>query len=530
MAVAATVVVAVAVVAGALVASHGNGHGRPATIATIASTTTTGPASTTTTTAPGGVGGPTAAWVRAENALPGTADWALTKPALSHQIEGYANQVSIDRNGSVNLYVSTTAPSYVVQAYRMGWYGGLGARLVWTSGTQAGTTQSEATITPGVNTVEEHWTPSLAVVTAGWPPGDYLFKLVASTGWQSYIPLTIRDDASEAAFVINNSVTTWQAYNLFGGYDLYAGPKGYASRARIVSFDRPYTLGTGSGDFLGNEFHMVELVESLGLDITYVTSLDVDEHPELLLRHKAFVSLGHDEYYSLVMRNALQAARDAGVNLMFLGANAIYRHIRFAPSPLGPDRHEIDYKDATADPLYGKDNADVTPVAWRDPPNDAPENAIVGDYYQCNPVKADMVITDPTGWVFAGTGVTQDLHLVDVVGSEYDHYTPAPPAPQNITILARSPLVCQHQQDYSDMTYYTAPSGGGVFATGTNLWIPLFNPGCALPCSGTTLIRVTENVLAAFGSGPAGRLHPSVSNLATVPTYGNGHIVDHSTN
>jgi hypothetical protein len=484
---------------------------------------------TTTTVAPPGPGGPTAAWVIAENANPGTTGWNLTEPALSHQIEGYAGEVSINRGGNVNLFVSTTAASYVVQAYRMGWYGGTGGRLVWTSPPEPGVHQSLATLTPGVNTVEEQWTPSLAVDAAGWPPGDYLFKLVASTGWQSYVPLTIRDDASTATFVVKNSVTTWQAYNLFGGYDLYAGPRGYASRASIVSFDRPYTIGTGSGDFLGNEFHLVELVESLGLDVTYVTDIDVDEHPDLLLRHKAFVSLGHDEYYSLAMRNGLLAARDAGVNLMFLGANAIYRHVRFEPSPLGTDRREIDYKDPARDPLLGKDDADVTPVAWRDPPNNAPENAIIGDYYQCNPVKADMVITDPGAWVFAGTGVTLNTHLVDVVGSEYDHYSPAPPAPQNVTVLARSPLVCQRQRDYSDMTYYTAPSGAGVFATGTNLWIPLFNPACALPCSGTTLIKVTENVLAAFGTGPAGRLHPSVNNLASLPSTGTGQVTDNST-
>ncbi|HEU5002097.1 MAG TPA: N,N-dimethylformamidase beta subunit family domain-containing protein [Actinomycetota bacterium] len=461
-----------------------------------------------------GPGAPTADWVVTENAQPGTRDWLLTKPAKNHEIEGYANAVSINAGGSATLFVSTGAPTFHVDAYRMGYYSGAQGRHIWSSPELPGVTQTACALTPGVNTVSCAWQPSLTVPTgAGWPEGDYLFKLVASTGWQSYVPLTIRNDGSTAAYEIDNDVTTWQAYNLYGGYDLYQGPGGYASRSRIVSFDRPYTLGTGSGDFLGNELHVVSLMESLGLDVTYSTDVDLDQHPELLLAHKAFLSLGHDEYYSLAMRTGLQGAVNQGINLVFFGANAIYRHIRFQPSPNGPDRLEVDYKAAAEDPLNGKDNADVTPVAWRDPPNSLPESAIIGDYYQCNPVTADMVITDPSSWLFAGTGVAQGTQLTDLVGTEYDHFDPKAPGPRNVTVLARSPLVCQKRADYADMTYYTAPSGAGVFASGTLNWVPKMVPTpCAFPCPGPTVVRVTENILAAFGSGPAGRAHPSTAN------------------
>src|SRR5579864_2778502 len=143
------------------------------------------------------------------------------------------------------------------------------------------------------------------------------------------------------------------------------------------------------------------------------------------------------------MRAGLQGALGHGINLVFFGANAIYRHIRFQPSPNGPDRLEVDYKDAAEDPLNGTDSADVTPVAWRDPPNSLPESAIIGDYYQCNPVTANMVIADPSSWIFTGTGVTRGTELTDLVGTEYDHYDPKAPGPRNVTVLARSPLVCQ---------------------------------------------------------------------------------------
>jgi hypothetical protein len=466
-----------------------------------------------------GPGAPVAPWVILENQRPGTRAWLLTRPSTHHEIEGFANTVSIDVGGTVNLYISTTAPSYHVEAFRMGYYGGDQGRLVWTSPEVTGTVQAPCTRAPGVNTVSCPWAASMSVPTtaSSWPQGDYLFKLVASTGFQSYIPLTIRDDASTAAYLIDNDVTTWQAYNLFGGYDLYQGLGGFANRSRIVSFDRPYTLGTGSGDFLGNELHAVSLMESLGLDVSYSTDVDLDENPALVLNHRVFLSLGHDEYYSLAMRNGLQAGLAKGVNLIFFGANAIYRHIRFQPSALGPDRLEVDYKSAQEDPLYGKDNADVTPVAWRDPPNNLPESEIIGDYYQCNPVLADMVISDPGSWVFQGTGVKAGTHLAKLVGTEYDHYDPAAPGPRNVTILARSPVTC-NGPSYADMTYYTAASGAGVFATGTLNWVPDMVPACTGPdCPGPTVVRVTENVLLAFGAGPAGRVHPSVANWQTTP-------------
>src|SRR2546421_5425720 len=77
---------------------------------------------------PPGPYGPTAAWVVAENAKPGTPNWALSNRARQHQIEGYADRVSIGVSGTVHLLVSTTAPAFKVEAYRMGYYGGAGGR------------------------------------------------------------------------------------------------------------------------------------------------------------------------------------------------------------------------------------------------------------------------------------------------------------------------------------------------------------------------------------------------------------------
>ena len=174
---------------------------------------------------------------------------------------------------------------------------------------------------------------------------------------------------------------------------------------------------------------------------------------------------------------------------------------------------------------------DVT-VDWRLPPVSEPESSLIGDFYDCNPVKADMVVGDPSAWVFAGTGLDKGDRLKNLVGPEYDRFDSS--GPKNVQIMARSPVNCRGKSSYSDMTYYTAPSGAGVWATGTNWWVSKLSEECS-PVSSTTtssststtfpatprttrkaaicpkqaVIDMTENVLNLFGVGPAGRTHPS---------------------
>ena len=142
-------------------------------------------------------------------------------------------------------------------------------------------------MTPGVGTVSCPWSPTLTLnITTDWLPGCYLLKLVGDGGEEQFVPLTVRDDASLASYVLQNSVTTWQAYNLWGDYSLYygrtaSGGSDFANRARIVSFDRPYpqTWASGAADFVGNELPLLMHLESLGLDLTYWTDVDLHVRP-----------------------------------------------------------------------------------------------------------------------------------------------------------------------------------------------------------------------------------------------------------
>lgn len=456
-----------------------------------------------------------------ENSKPGTSAWRITGHQSLHNIEGYASNVSVDQGNSFRLYVSTTSKSYVIQAYRMGYYQGNLARLIWTSPKLTGQEQGICPLLKPSNTIECNWSPSYIITTnSSWVPGDYLLKLVGNNDAQRWVPITVRNYRSNAAIVIVNAVTTWQAYNKYGEYDLYSGPYGYSDRATKVSFDRPYDyyFGQGAADFPGNELPLVSLVEKMGLNVTYMTNVDIQKRPSLLSNHRVLISLGHDEYYSPQMRQALTDTQQNGTNLVFLGANAIFRRIRFENSKVGVDRIEVNYRSASQDPMSQINPSQVT-TNWPDPPDPRPESALIGIQYACNPVRNAMVITDPNSWIFAGTGLRFGSRIPNLVGSEYDGFSPWDPHPKDLQLLAHSPVLCHNQPGFSDMSYYTTPSDEGVFATGTNLWVAALGTECPPfmgSCPISPVVQITKNVLIAFGSGLPGLTHPSVPNAMQV--------------
>ncbi len=473
-----------------------------------------------------GVGEP--GWVAAENRRPGTAAWHITRRGPSHAIEGYADRVSASAGDAVTVYVSTTARWLHVEAYRMGWYGGARGRLLWRSGRVRGRRQADPSLWPGTNMVQARWVPSLTFrVGDRWPPGAYLLKLVAP-GAQRYVPLTVTDPSSHDPLVVMDAVTTWQAYNDWGGRNLYWGPfMEVGTRSRVVSFDRPYARGDGASDFLHGELPLISLLEQGGLDATYWTDIDLHQHPELLLRHRALLSLGHDEYWSTAMRHGATVARDHGVNLAFLGANAVFRHIRLQASPLGPDRQEVNYKPASAraDPDWRTNRREVT-TDWREPPLHQPESSLLGELYECNPVRADGVVVQSGSWLLAGTELGTGSRLPNLVGPEYDRVMPSFPTPRGVELVLHSPLRCRFHASFSDVTYYTTASGAGVVDTGTSSWICQIDAVCAAGRNNATtsaaVRRITMNLLRAFAAGPAGHLHPSRSNLNHFDTRPSG--------
>ena len=459
----------------------------------------------------------------AENRLPG-GSWELAHRSVHGEVQGFASATSARRGEPVTLYVSTTAATYVVRAFRMGWYGGRLGRLVWTSAPLPGFVQTAVHTVEATHTVSADWRPGPTLDTSSWPPGDYMLRLDAANGYQRFVPLVVRGGNSTGRIVLIEAVTTWQAYSDWGGYTLYRGPGGgFSTRARAVSFDRPYDDSSssdrdGAGQFVTRELPAVALAEQLGLPLEYATDVDLHADQHLLDGAVGVVSMGHDEYWSLPMRAAVERARDRGVDLAFLGANAVYRRIRFQPSPLGPDRVEVNYKLAAEDPLSGSGRADVT-ADWPAQPQARNESALVGQDYDCFPARADQVVVDPGNWLFAGTGAGPDTRLHLVVGPESDKVSLFAPTPRPLEVLAHTHFLCGGKATTSDVTWYTTPSGSGVFASGSINWVcSITGTRCRGGGGATSVIvrGVTANLLRAFAAGHAGRAHPAHDNVAHV--------------
>ncbi len=488
---------------------------------TARATSASRPSTTTTTPSPSATGPswPSSEAIKAENRKPGDGSWAqgTTEPP-STRVEGFAGRASVAAGEAFPLYLHSLDGPVTVQAFRFGWYGGAGARLVWTSSPVSRVDQPAPQYDGTTRTWSAaNWTPSLTVPTTEWPPGVFVLRVSASSGAANLVPLTVRAPSAQGAVILLNANTTWQAYNHWGGTSLYRGATGFTDRAYAVSFDRPIGYGQGAGDLTGNEAPLVRLAEKLGLPLAYATDTDLHADRHLLDGARAVISLGHDEYYSQAMWDALVAARDRhGTNLAFLGANAIYRHIRLDPTSVGPNRLETDYKDANLDPMLKTNPAEAT-SQWRQPPVPRPESVLTGTYYQCNPVQADMVAAQVDSWLLAGTGLKAGDRLPQLVGSEYDQVTPSAPTPRPIEVLFHSPVTCTGHRQFSDAAYYTTGSGAGVFASGTSSWICGLVLDCTFHPKDQHLVDVittiTSTLLTAFAAGPAGRDHAARDNL-----------------
>ncbi|GAB3067323.1 hypothetical protein GCM10027053_33710 [Intrasporangium mesophilum] len=457
-------------------------------------------------------GGP--GWVRAENARAGTHGWRIGKAEQAGEMDlaGYTDRVSVLPGEDVALRLSSTLGPVTVRAFRLGSYDGVGARQVWVSAPLPVTRQA-APVVDSHRTVRCRWSESLRVSTTGWPEGCYLFRLEAG-GRARYMPFTVRSRTTAGRLVLVSSVLTQQAYNTWGGYSLYQGPdRSLASRSYAVSFDRPYDT-SGAPKVLSFEQGPILVAEGLDVDLAYVTSWDLHHDPGLLAGARGVVSLGHDEYWTVPMRRHVEAARDAGTNVAFLGANALYWRVRLDESA----RLVTCYKSSTLDPHRGQPD---TTAQWRQRPHPDPENSLTGMLYEAFPAQADLVVHDPSFFLFSGTGARAGDAYPGLVATEIDRAYPVAGTPHNLQVVAHTPVPQFQKADtHSDMTYYTAPSGAGVFAVGTMAWCA----GLRGPHSrkriderASTFARtVTENLFREMAAGPMGRSHPARPNLATI--------------
>jgi hypothetical protein len=374
----------------------------------------------------------------------------------------------------------------------------------------------------------------------------------------------VRNDASHSPLLFQTSDTTWQAYNDWGGASFYEG-NGIAGRAFKVSYNRPFTTrGTHPYSYLFNaEYPMIRWLEANGYDVSYMSEIDTDRSGSLLLQHKVFLSVGHDEYWSGQQRANVEAARAAGVNLAFFSGNAVFWKTRWENS-IGPSntpyRTLVCYKETLTG---GKiDPSPTWTGSWRDPsvspPADGnrPENALMGTSFLVNGPEYDAITVPPQYagmrlWRDTGMSTSQTTTFpLGTLGYEWDSAPDNGFAPPGLVYYssttldvpdAHGPFSTGMLLDYGatygpgtathHLTLYRSSSGSLVFGAGTVQWswgldtnhdVPT---GVGAPSTLSTdphMQQATVNLLADMGTQPgslqAGLVAESASTDTTPPS------------
>ncbi|SFA77581.1 protein of unknown function [Rhizobium sp. NFR07] len=439
-------------------------------------------------------------------------------------IQGFATEISTNIGGTVDFKIATDSTQYRLDIYRMGYYGGDGARKVATIEKTLETAQ-----------IQDHPIVDMSLglidcgnwdVSASWQipedavSGVYFAKLVREDGTsgESIVPFIVRDDGSTSDIVFQTSDTTWQAYNAWGGASLYYGEVpvdpadmvGYMppncscgltaiGRASAVSYNRPIITNTspvgGTHDFIfGAESAAISWLEQNGYDVSYISGVDATRDGAQLLNHQAFLSVGHDEYWSAEQRENVEAARDSGVNLAFWSGNECYWKIRWENSIDGngtPYRTMVCYKETWG---TSTDPSDIGTGTWRDPryadPGQEPENSLTGTMFTVDSYRQDAISIpyDFSNLRFWRNTDVADLQpgetfqlTENLLGYEWDSDVENGFRPAGLVNLSLSSIaVDTYLRDYGtsvgsavathSLTMYRAESGALVFGAGTVFW------------------------------------------------------------
>jgi len=513
--------------------------------------------------------------IEAENCLPGTNSSVWTVDGSGDPtIQGFATDMSVNAGQTVNFKISTSARAYTIGIFRLGFYGGSGARNVANITPSASLPQSQPPCQTDPNTdlydcgtwaVSASWAVPSAAVS-----GLYLALLTRTdTGGQSQIWFVVRNDASTADIVFQTSDETWQAYNPYGGNSVYGPNNSFdlTNRAYKVSYNRPLTtLDLEIQSFpLYAEYPMIRWLEANAYGVAYISSVDAARNGALLKNHKLYLSVGHDEYVSGPKRANVQAARDAGVNLAFFSGNEFFWKTRWENSIDGnntANRTLVCYKETLGPNSNPVATAAVDPQdppswtgTWRDPtkspPADGgkPENALTGQLFRVNGPGADnlnLSIKIPAAqgkmrfWrntqvATQSAGQTWTLPA-STLGYEWDAEEDNGSRPAGLLDLSTATytLTADYLQDYGGlygagvathhMSLYRAPSGALVFGAGTVQWswgLDANHTGVGANAD-ANMQQATVNLFADMGVQPAalqpGLVRASASTDTLAPT------------
>ncbi|WP_258054862.1 DUF4082 domain-containing protein [Streptomyces sp. Ru71] len=504
-----------------------------------------------------------------ENSKPGSpkSDWFSAN--AYGDIKGFTTKESVQAGETVQFKVQSKTP-YRIEIYRLGWYGGNGAREISTAAQAAVTYPANYTTSPKSCTTKAatglvdcgNWP-----VTAGWTvPSDavsglYIANLTQTDGdgLMPY-PFVVRKDSSTSDIVVQTSDQTWQAYNDYGGQDLYGGtgpaPDG---RAYEVSYNRPLDIGGDNGIY-GSEFMMLSWLERNGYDVSYLSGVDVSANGSTLLKnHKVYLSSGHDEYWTQSQYSNVLAARKAGVREAFFSGNEVFWKTRLAPSIDGANtanRTLVCYKMTKMAQNNGiADPSGIWTGTWMDPASTQygqayqPPNILTGSMFTVNGYRADS-ITVPGSYgknrLWRGTSIANltpsqtATFPAGTLGYEWDSDITNGTRPAGAIDLSSTTVDIndgKYRLDWGNtygngtathnlVAFRDQDSGALVFGSGTVQWswgltnVPTYNPEDTVVTEDSRMQQATLNLLADMGVQPLTRQSNLVAATASTDTAG----------
>jgi hypothetical protein len=417
-----------------------------------------------------------------ENLRSGTRNWMLTNPKVtapdlpwqhyggrSETIEAYASESSVLAGASIALHVSTNPPApFKVEVFRCGYYAGQGGRKVHAMGPFEG--KPQAMPVEGPNRVMDcNWQPTLQIQTgADWLSGVYVAKLTElQTNTDSYAIFVVRDE-KPCDLLIKVNDMNWQSYNRWpNSHSLYCDGKSDANWRTGLdgSLNRPYMkhhaysdspLSVGSGEWFCYEFPLAYWMEQQGYHVSYVSCWDVHYRPETLDRSKCLISVGHDEYWTQPMYDAVKKrVRDNGLSALFLCGNSVFGRLDLKPDGSGrPDRVIT---------REGRFKTEHELMGVRSP------MPVIGS--------ADWTCTVPEHWIYSGTGMKFGEGLPAMVAWEF--HAEAADLP-SLEIVAAGETDGRNRpvrdgasgrnSSWFQASIYTGPKNNIVFSASTLLW------------------------------------------------------------
>ena len=404
-------------------------------------------------------------------------------------LEAYCWPLSVVPGEPVGLRVSTDAGPVRVEVTR----DGASQEAAWQRD------DVTAALYPVPEDASSHgcgWPAAIEIPTDGWRSGYYAVTLTAGKERADAF-LVVRPPADRrAALLLVLTTTTYNAYNDWGGPSLYTG-------GTRVSFERPMAKGflvkpepigrmmqtehdaeaggyrrwarplglsdwSGSSGWWNWERPFMHWAEANGFEIDVAISQDLETHPEVLDGHSTFVAVGHDEYWSWRMRDALDRFTAAGGNAAIFSGNTCFWQVRFEDDHRAMTCFKYAAND---DPVVGTPHERFLTGAWSDRRIGRPEGESIGlsftrggysRYGNAVPRgTAGFTVWNPDHWAFEGTslqygdtfGVSDAIVAYEVDGCELQMRCGVPiptlgdGAPESLEILATAPARLWAQQE-----------------------------------------------------------------------------------